>query len=52
MDKYDELLNRMLEAKSFRDTYDECIVKDITFKEWVQGTLDDILIWRIRKCQQ
>lgn len=44
MDKYDELIKRMLESEAIQQIYEEFIVKDITFKEFVIGRVDDMLI--------
>ena len=40
MDPYDELVKRLLEADDIKKMYDEYIIKDITFKEWVIGQID------------
>jgi len=44
MDTYDQLLEAMLESEKIRKMYDEYIVKDITFREWVVDHLDEALI--------
>jgi hypothetical protein len=49
MDKYDELIKRSLESETIRELYDNYIIKDITFKEWVEGNIDDLYINRPAK---
>lgn len=39
---YDQMLKRCLESDKIRKIYDEYIIKDITFKEWVIGNVDDV----------
>ena len=46
MDKYDELIRQLMENPELQTTYDTCIIKDITFKEWVVGHVDDLLMKR------
>jgi hypothetical protein len=42
-DQYDKLINGLLESDRIKKIYDEYIIKDITFKEWVIGYTDDML---------
>ena len=40
MDKYDkcdELIKGMIDSPEIQELYNNCIVKDITLKEWVVG---------------
>jgi len=48
-DEYDEMLERLLKTKTIQDMYDEFIIKDITFKEWVVGNLDELLSKQLYK---
>jgi len=41
-DEYNTLIERMLASSEIQKLYDEFIIKDITFKEWVVGTIDDL----------
>jgi hypothetical protein len=41
--KYDEIIDRLLKSEEIKKLYDEYIIKDITFKEWVIGHVDSIL---------
>ena len=38
---YDKLINHCLTDNIIKETYDLYIIKDITFKEWVIGMLDE-----------
>ena len=40
MDKYDELITKMMDDPPIQELYDNCIIKDITYKEWVVGMVD------------
>ena len=41
-DKYDILVEKMLESSDIQRLYNEYIIKDITFKEWVVGMIDSL----------
>lgn len=41
MDKYDELIKRLLESEDIQNLYNGYVIKDITFKEWVVGMIDE-----------
>lgn len=43
VDKYDELINRLMESGKIQTTYDNYIIKDITLKEWIVGMVDQLL---------
>jgi len=49
MNKYDELLQKLMESERIQNTYNNYIIKDITFKEWVEGCLDELHIWGVKK---
>jgi len=51
MNKYDQLQQRLLESPEIKDIYETCIIKDITFKEWVIDHLDEMLIKGVLRCQ-
>ena len=40
MDKYDELITKMMDSPPIQETYNDYIIKDITYKEWVVGMVD------------
>ena len=40
MDKYNELIKRIINSPEVQELYNTCIVKDITFKEWIVGMID------------
>jgi len=40
MDKYSELIKRMIDSPEIQKIYNNCIVKDITLKEWIAGMVD------------
>ena len=44
MDKYDELIKKLMESKTIKELYENYIVKDITFKEWVIDYADNLLM--------
>lgn len=48
MNKYDELIKKLMETPDIQSTYEMCIIKDITFKEWVVGHVDDLLLFAVR----
>jgi len=43
IEKYDELIKKLMESKTIKELYEKYIIKDITFKEWVVGYADDLL---------
>jgi hypothetical protein len=44
MDKYDELIDRFMNNGEIKRIYDNYIIDEITFKEWVDGHVDDLLL--------
>ena len=40
MDKYDELITKMIDNPPIQKIYNDYIIKDITYKEWVVGMVD------------
>ena len=42
MEEYNELIERLMESPNIQGLYDSYIIKDITFKEWVVGMVDDV----------
>lgn len=40
MDKYDELVKKMMDSPSIQKMYDDCIIRDISYKEWILGMVD------------
>ncbi len=43
-DIYDELIDRLLKSEEIKKLYDSFIIKDITFREWVIGHTDDLMM--------
>ena len=42
MDIYDRFLNDLMSSPTIHKVYNEYIIKDITFKEWVVGMVDNL----------
>jgi len=42
MDEYDTIMSECLKSDKIKKDYDDYIIKDITFKEFVQGHVDDL----------
>ena len=40
---YDKLVEYMLKDTKTKENYEKYVIKDITFKEWIVGCIDDHL---------
>lgn len=42
MNKYNMFIKKLIESENIQKLYKDYIIKDITFKEWVVGMVDEI----------